>query len=388
MSSEPKNIMTMAELLRAAKIKREQEERDALGEAIPSSTIVSDTIPNPTIPASIIPPAESKQINRKKTTMPRPTIVRKTIAEDIDSQATVSPTTIPSDTIPPRTTPPGMAIDVSRGYFQFLNDLSDRIIPAMGLKPFEQVVLTRLYRLSRGWQSEECTVGLGALSKQCVMSRTSVQKTISVLVAKGLITDLGEDKKGGKEGKRYRVLPGLTMPQRTIVNDTILKDERSMLSDTTEVRSTIPRATTNKDINKDLKNNTHTGADGGVGVGSKFTLEECQKYAVHLQQTGQGINNPGGYATTIHRSGEADPMIENFLRPRAGDSAANLDAARCPDCHGTGFYYPRGPEAGVARCRHEKLGEEGAGKTSPDALVAPEDLEMFREAGGKFEGEV
>ena len=54
-------------------------------------------------------------------------------------------------------------------------------------------------------------------------SCNSAQKSISVLVAKGLIDDLGEDKKGGKEGKRYRVLPGLTMPQRTIVKDTIPK---------------------------------------------------------------------------------------------------------------------------------------------------------------------
>ncbi|HEV7860797.1 MAG TPA: hypothetical protein VGO91_19410 [Pyrinomonadaceae bacterium] len=33
------------------------------------------------------------------------------------------------------------------------------------------------------------------------------------------------------------------------------------------------------------------------------------------------------------------------------------EAKDCPDCGGTGFYYPKGFEDGVARCRHERLTE-------------------------------
>lgn len=32
-------------------------------------------------------------------------------------------------------------------------------------------------------------------------------------------------------------------------------------------------------------------------------------------------------------------------------------ARGCPDCGGTGFYYPEGFEGGVARCRHEQSGK-------------------------------
>jgi hypothetical protein len=261
--------------------------------------------------------------------------------------------------MPPDTIVRGVIVDSAKGYFQYLNDLSDRVIPELKLKPFEQVVLNRLYRLSRGWKSEECTVGLGALANQCVMSRTSVQKSISILVEKGLIEDLGEDKKGGKEGKRYRVLPGVTVASRTIPRDTIVEDERTMTPDTTEVRDTIPPGTTNKDKNKDLIN-THSNTKG-VGVGSKFSIEECRRYAEHLRSTGQGINNPGGYATTIHRTGEADALIESFLHPGEAGTPSNLDAGLCPDCNGTGFYYPQGVEGGVARCKHERLRKEGNG---------------------------
>jgi hypothetical protein len=339
MSSEPKNIMTMAELLRAAKLKKEREEQEQEKEeaAILKSGIVHDTIPTTTIPNTTIP----------ERTIPRPTIVRNTKAKTPKTQGTITASTIVR----------GVIVDSSKGYFQYLNDLSDRVITELKLKPFEQVVLNRLYRLSRGWKSEECTVGLGALAKQCVMSRTSVQKSIGILVEKGLIEDLGEDKKGGKEGKRYRVLPGMTIPPRTIPKDTMVKNEATIVSDTTGTRGTIPSATTNKDSNKDLKN-THSNTDG-VRVGSKFTIEECRRYAQHLQSTGQGINNPGGYATTIHRTGEADMLIESFLHPEAPDSSLNLDASQCPDCKGTGFYYPKGVEGGVARCKHEQLGKDG-----------------------------
>lgn len=338
MSSEPKNIMTMAELLRAAKLKKEQEEREqekAQETTIPQTGIPQNTIPETTIPSFTIP----------ERTIPRPTIVKNARAKTRKTAATIPPDTIVR----------GVTVDASKGYFQYLNDLSDRVIPELELKPFEQVVLNRLYRLSRGWKSEECAVGLGALAKQCVMSRSSVQKSIAILVEKGLIEDLGEDKKGGKEGKRYRVLPGTTVPPRTIPKDSIVKDDETIAPDTTGVRGTIPPDTTNKDSNKDLIN-THSKTDG-VRVGSRFTIEECRRYAEHLRSTGQGINNPGGYATTIHRTGEADELIERFLRPEEATRPSNPDAAKCPDCKGTGFYYPRGVEGGVARCKHERLRE-------------------------------
>jgi hypothetical protein len=108
---------------------------------------------------------------------------------------------------------------------------------------------------------------------------------------------------------------------------------------------------------KTQKENTQTqgGLAAGVRVGAKFTIEECRRYAEHLRSTGQGINNPGGYATMIHRTGEADELIERFLKPAA---AAEVDASECPDCKGSGFYYPEGPAGGVAKCRHEKLKRE------------------------------
>lgn len=41
---------------------------------------------------------------------------------------------------------------------------------------------------------------------------------------------------------------------------------------------------------------------------------------------------------------------------------AVVDASKCPDCFGTGMWYPEGFEKGVARCRHERLkGDDAQG---------------------------
>jgi hypothetical protein len=69
--------------------------------------------------------------------------------------------------------------------------------------------------------------------------------------------------------------------------------------------------------------------------------------------------------------------LENRKQPPAGAGEAEApgptvtreEALDCPDCFGTGMYYPGGFEKGVARCKHERLrpstevtGTEGGGE--------------------------
>ena len=59
--------------------------------------------------------------------------------------------------------------------------------------------------------------------------------------------------------------------------------------------------------------------------GSKFSYEQCHDYAKHLRATGQGITNPGGYATAIRKSGEMDIFIEAWL---SGGTEARASPAK------------------------------------------------------------
>ena len=110
-----------------------------------------------------------------------------------------------------------------------------------------------------------------------------------------------------------------------------------------------PRSTRKKSITE----TAITMADEESGKGkSLFSLEDCLAYADHLKNTGQGITNPGGYGTTIYRTGEADTLVEEWLKNK---DAPKFEVERCPDCNGSGFIYPNGIEGGVVRCKHPSL---------------------------------
>jgi hypothetical protein len=112
------------------------------------------------------------------------------------------------------------------------------------------------------------------------------------------------------------------------------------------------RATERKQALADDLSDTRTAGSPTKGS-SKFSLDECRRYADHLHSTGQGITNPGGFAMTIYRSGIADAMVEKFLHPV--DDKILRETSSCPDCQGTGFYYPKGAAKGVVKCAHARL---------------------------------
>jgi hypothetical protein len=232
-----------------------------------------------------------------------------------------------------------------RGHLRVPNEVLYNILPT--LKPSEAIVLLRLYALSHGFQKNTCTVSLDKLASGCNLSRTQTRVCVRNLERKKLIKGQGIDNTNSQKelrGLHFEVrLPSATRAE-------IAPHAKS---------ASHAEITSNKE--KTIKENTQTQDEPvvGVRVGSKFTIEECRKYAQHLQATGQGINNPGGYATTIHRTGEADILIESFLRPETPSPSSSPDTSQCPDCHGSGFYYPKGVEGGVARCKHEQLRREG-----------------------------
>jgi hypothetical protein len=243
------------------------------------------------------------------------------------------------------------AINPNRGFLQIFNDIVDHVFPA--LPPAEQVVLLRLYRESRGRKRNTVTVGYGRIGVWCNMSRSAAQAAIATLLDAGFIEKQGDS----REGSTYQVnLPGVpprTVPESgivdsTIVNSSIVEKTPILMKSGIVLDSSIADFN-HMNINSKEHEIKHTQTQPGVGVASRFTLEECRHYADHLKATGQGITNPGGYATKIFRSGEADALVENFLKPA-------IDISQCPDCGGMGVYYPNGIGQGpVIKCKHEKL---------------------------------
>lgn len=227
------------------------------------------------------------------------------------------------------------------GFTRVPNELLDRIVPT--LDTYDQSVLIRLYRLARGFNSDTCRVSVPTLAKACNISERQTRKSIVRLEGRELIQRIEQD-----FGNRNIALRGTTFK--------ILISEASTARRATPEQHTTPAqyaAPAHSAANKVNTQKETTQTQTGVGVGSRFTKEECRRYADHLRSTGQGINNPGGYATTIYRTGEADEAIAAFLSPAT--THQQIDAIACPDCAGTNFWYPNGPDKGVAKCRHERL---------------------------------
>jgi DNA-binding Lrp family transcriptional regulator len=224
------------------------------------------------------------------------------------------------------------------------NEIFEDILPT--LRTSEQSILLRLYRLTWGFQKDTCHVSMGKLGKACNLSSRQVTTCIQVLEKRRLIRRVHVDldnKNQHERGVTFQML----LPQAA-------RAKSSAPVNISAAAKTSAGEETSDNKRNTLKENTQT-QEMGVRVGSKFSIEECRRFAEHLRSTGQGINNPGGYATTIHRTGEADELIERFLNPTV---SIQVDASQCPDCKGSGFYYPNGPNGGVAKCKHEKLTAE------------------------------
>jgi hypothetical protein len=249
-----------------------------------------------------------------------------------------------------------------------------------GLPISSNAKLIYMALLSYAWNNRACYPGLAKLCTDVSLSDKPVTKAIEELSNASLL----EVKRRGQGKTNLYILKDFVFSQQgsngsvsRIGESPILDSEILRIKNRTPSGSRngtspalksekrrIPSKRFEKDTEEELPEETHShkrARANSVGVGSKFTLEDCQKYAAYLHASGQGITKPGGYATSIFRSGEADALIEKFLRPPSPQDLP--DASKCPDCHGTGFWYPQGISDGVKKCRHEKL---SSGSQPPD----------------------
>lgn len=226
-------------------------------------------------------------------------------------------------------------------WFHQVTDYLDR-----QLTPFEQSIYKHLYRLSWGFEKATCTIGFPKLAERTNMSETAARQAAKGLVRKGLVKKRGMVfGKGVEQGVEWEVLPPPALTKhkeeknRRVMRNAGPAVNAGPTGKQGPVPSTPIKETTQKEIPQ-----TQAGVSG-----SRFSLEHCRRYAEHLHKTGQGIVNPGGFATKIHRSGEADELIEAFVHPAAQKPQT------CPLCErSNGFIYvdEADRDKGVRACRH------------------------------------
>lgn len=148
------------------------------------------------------------------------------------------------------------------GYTRVSNDLLDRILPT--LDTYDQAVLIRLYRLSRGFNSDTCRVSVPTLAKACNVSERQVRKTVGKLEARELIQRIEQD-----FGNKDKALRGTIF--RILIADPTPARGSTPAHNAAPARSASPAyGAANKD--KDLKGNNKKGI-------SRLTPDEIQSFA-------------------------------------------------------------------------------------------------------------
>jgi DNA-binding Lrp family transcriptional regulator len=238
----------------------------------------------------------------------------------------------------------GRLLSPKEAHLRFSYEVLDRTLSL--LDPLPRVVLLRLYRLAAGFNSNTCHVSIGKLVSHCKIKETKMRECLRTLEADGYIRRVSVDvshKSNDARGITFEVsLPRISSSPKEAVPP---RDTNPLVT-----RTPSPREPNKETHIKETHTNT-VAASPGVRVASRFSLAECRKYAESLRS--DGITNPGGYATKVHRSGEADDLIAAFLEPV--ESAKTIDASGCPDCLGSGFWEPGGAGKGVAKCKHERM---------------------------------
>jgi DNA-binding Lrp family transcriptional regulator len=237
-------------------------------------------------------------------------------------------------------------------HFRFAYEVLDHVLSR--LDPYPRTVLLRLYRLAAGWNSDTCHVSIGKLSEHCKMGATKVRACLRGLEADGYIRRISIDLSNRAQSERgitFKVLLPRIAPPRGAAPS---YSEGA-------ARDTAPSPDEpNKE--KAFKENTltqaHTTAPAGAGVGSRFSLKQCIAYAKYRKSLDPGMRSAEAVGRKLHETGREDELIAEWL---TAQESVKPDITQCPDCHGTGMYYPSGiGKGGVKKCDHPRLKEGGS----------------------------
>lgn len=236
-------------------------------------------------------------------------------------------------------------------HFRVAYEVLDHVLSR--LDPYPRTVLLRLYRLAAGWNSDTCHVSIGKLSEHCKIGATKLRACLHALESDGYIKRISIDlsnKNQNERGITFKVLLPRIAASR---------GEAPSRREGASPREAPSRDEPNKD--KDSKENTptHESPQTGAGVGSRFSLKQCIAYAQHRQSLDPNIRSAGAVGRKLHETGREDEFIAEWL---ATKDTPKLDISQCPDCQGTGMYYPEGfGRGGVKKCDHARLKEVTVG---------------------------
>jgi hypothetical protein len=172
---------------------------------------------------------------------------------------------------------------VDSEYTSVPNDVWDEVMPTLNV--YDQAVLWRLYRLTRGHRSDTCRVGLEKLGKACNIGKRQVSTSLDRLVKTGLVERVGAD--FGNPNKKDRGgIYKVNLPAAQIAKKSI-KTANKASELTLAQGATVAQGATNK--LKDLKRKDLKEAEPKKTRLSPEEIEAFTATVVDLLKEGQDM---------------------------------------------------------------------------------------------------
>jgi hypothetical protein len=244
-----------------------------------------------------------------------------------------------------------------------------------------------LYQLTRGAINPTRTVRISRpklMKRAGIGARVTFDTNVERLVAVGLITV--QRITGEHEGNEYMVFTPdeasmASQTSQTSLTSHAQKVDRLVRLETSQTRHTLSPdfSTTSEDSKTSFKTNTEKLDDEALAAftselkkavkeitGKEPSSAEAERWRelaevlVTELKIAAGRTNvssvPSFFAEHLRRRLFKKDRAQLAGEEKSGSPlSTEVDASQCPDCFGTGMWYPEGFEKGVARCRHEKL---------------------------------
>lgn len=296
-----------------------------------------------------------------------------------------------------------------RDYTKVANSISRQAVPAGLFTGKSKQLYDCLYVMTRGAIIPTRTVRISRpklMAKAHIGSRVTFDANVERLISVGLIRV--RQIAGEHEGNEYTVyIPGeveLSMPSQTSLTSqtsSAQKLVRLVRLETSQTRHTLntEESISSTKSKTSFKTNTENDDDEAFAAlvqalrkaTSEITGKEPAKAdATRWQEVADVLIAELKIAAARTHVSSVPSFLAEHLRRRLWkldkkqarlegkelpDETAALvpskQASDCPDCRGTGFYYPKGYEGGVAKCKHKR----SSNPTSPASQETSNDLE-------------
>jgi hypothetical protein len=253
-------------------------------------------------------------------------------------------------------------------FYKKANEVADHIDRT--LTPAESKVFEQLIRLSIGFNKEVCRVRVSVLMERTgYTSDKTVRAALRGLELKGRIKRLSA--RNSPLGDEYKILAysgitGVPEYRSTPAENTAVLGSKitgqlntSIKDQNIDDEAFAELVESFQQITRELTGKSPAAIESPSGKTREVLIAELRISAGRTTVSSVPAFLAEHLRRRLWKMDKKQAAREGKELPDQISSTPQEKSPSCPDCHGTGWWYPNGIEKGVAKCKHLKILEEG-----------------------------